>query len=209
MSMSAAVLATGIDKATKMAGNPNSAAAGLRADLTRMLTDHVYLAGVAVFTAYTADGGLDGTAFKAAAGALDENTVELSKAVGSVAGKANEKVFLQVWRSHINDFVTYAKGDGDRRPGAEGQGPGQPRRVPHRLRRLLRQDHRRRTAVRRRRQGAHRPHRDPRRRDRLPQGRADQVVPLNPVPAPPWEWATAPGSREPRQPAPRLPGLAA
>jgi hypothetical protein len=111
MSMSAAVLATGIDKATKMAGNPDSAAAGLRAELTRMLTGHVYLAGVAVFTAYTADGGLDSPAFKAAAGALDENTVEIAKAVGSVAGKANEKVFLQVWRSHINDFVTYAKGD--------------------------------------------------------------------------------------------------
>jgi hypothetical protein len=111
MSMSAAVLAQGIDRATGMQGNPNDAAAGLRADLTRMLTEHVYLAGVAVFTAYTAPKGLDSKAFKAAAGALDKNSVELSKAVGSVAGKKNEAIFLQTWRSHINDFVTYAKGD--------------------------------------------------------------------------------------------------
>jgi hypothetical protein len=110
MSGSAAVLATGIDKATKMAGDPNTAAAGLRADLTRMLTEHTYLAAVAVFTAYTAEGGLDGAAFKAAAGALDKNSVELSEAVASVAGKEKGDVFLQVWRSHINDFVTYAKG---------------------------------------------------------------------------------------------------
>src|SRR5262249_19152970 len=78
MAMSAKVLATGIDKATGIKGNPNDPAAGLRADLTRMLTEHVYLAGVAVFTAYTAKDGLDSKAFKAAAGALDENSVELA-----------------------------------------------------------------------------------------------------------------------------------
>jgi hypothetical protein len=110
MSGTAAFLATGVDKATKMAGNPNDAASGLRAELTRMLTDHVYLAGIAVFTAYTAEGGLTGAAFKGAAGAVDANAVELSKAVGSVAGKANETIFLQSWRAHVVDFVTYAKG---------------------------------------------------------------------------------------------------
>ena len=72
MSGTATYLATGIQKATKMAGDPNSKAAGLRAELTRMLTEHVYAAGVAVFTAYTAPGGLTGAAFKAAAGALDD-----------------------------------------------------------------------------------------------------------------------------------------
>ena len=110
MSGSAMVLATGVDKATKMKGNPNDAASALRAELTRMLTDHVYLAGIAVFTAYTADGGLTGAAFKGAAAALDKNSVEIAKAVGSVAGKANETAFLAGWRAHVGDFVTYAKG---------------------------------------------------------------------------------------------------
>ncbi|HEX3829163.1 MAG TPA: hypothetical protein VHV82_18015 [Sporichthyaceae bacterium] len=111
MSMSAQVIAAGVAKATKMPGNPDDAASGLRADLTRMLVDHVYLAGVAVFTAYSAPGGLTGKAFKASAAALDANSVELSKAVESVAGKQNADTFLVSWRSHIGDFVDYAKGD--------------------------------------------------------------------------------------------------
>jgi hypothetical protein len=111
MESAATALATGVDRAAGIAGNPNDAASGLRADLTRMLIDHVYLAGVAVFTAYTDPKGLDSRSFKAAAGALDANSVELGRAVGSVAGPKNQAVFLQSWRSHINDFVTYAKGE--------------------------------------------------------------------------------------------------
>jgi hypothetical protein len=111
METSATALATGVGKAAGIPGNPNDAASALRADLTRMLVDHVYLAGVAVFTAYTDPKGLDSNAFKAAAGALDANSVELGKAVGAVAGAKNEAVFLQSWRSHIDDFVSYAKGD--------------------------------------------------------------------------------------------------
>jgi hypothetical protein len=111
MAGSADVLATGISKAAKIPGNPNDPASTLRANLTRMFNDHVYRAGIAVFTAYTAEGGLDSAAFKAAAAALDANSVELSKAVGSVAGAKNEKVFLEQWRSHIGDFVNYAKGE--------------------------------------------------------------------------------------------------
>jgi hypothetical protein len=110
MAGSAAVLTTGIDKAAKIPGNPNDAASTLRANLTRMFTDHVYRAGIAVFTAYTAEGGLDSPAFKASAAALDANSVDIAKAVGSVAGAKNEKVFLEQWRSHIGDFVNYAKG---------------------------------------------------------------------------------------------------
>jgi hypothetical protein len=109
MAGSAAILAGGIDKATKMGGNPASPAADLRAGLTHLLTSHVYLAGIAVFVGYTE--GLDSAAFAGAAGALDKNSVEIAKAVGSVAGAANEKVFLAAWRGHIGDFVTYAKGE--------------------------------------------------------------------------------------------------
>jgi hypothetical protein len=106
MPMSAKALAGGIVKGAKLEGNPNDAASELRSGLTSLLNGHEYLAGVAVFTAYTA--GADSAAFKAAGTALDENSVELSKAVGSVAGAENEKTFLQVWRSHIQDFVGYA-----------------------------------------------------------------------------------------------------
>ncbi len=111
MAGSAEILAGGIDKATKMAGNPTAPAADLRAGLTHLLTSHVYLAGIAVFTAYTAEGGAGSAAFKAAAGALDKNSVEIAKAVGSVAGADAEKEFLASWRGHIGDFVAYATGE--------------------------------------------------------------------------------------------------
>jgi len=111
MAMTADVLAGGIAKATKMKGDPDDKAATLRAGLTGLLTSHVYLAGVAVFTAYTDKDSVKGTAFMAAAGALDKNSVELSNAVQSVSNTASAKTFLQVWRTHITNFVDYAAAD--------------------------------------------------------------------------------------------------
>lgn len=106
MPMTAKALATGIDEATGMKGDPNSQASEVRALLNAELTEHVYLAGTAVFTAYVE--GADSDAFKAAAGALDANSVELSNAVTSLTDKQTGDSFLEAWRSHINDFVTYA-----------------------------------------------------------------------------------------------------
>ncbi|HYJ69342.1 MAG TPA: hypothetical protein VEX15_16955 [Nocardioidaceae bacterium] len=106
MPMTADALASGFDTALKLPGTADSDAAALRASLTYLLTEHVYLAGIAVDTAYVA--GADSAEFKLAAAALDENSVALADAVGSIAGDAKRKVFLQAWRSHINDFVSYA-----------------------------------------------------------------------------------------------------
>jgi hypothetical protein len=111
MAMTADLLAGGIAKATKMTGSANDRAADLRAGLTGLLTSHVYLAGVAVFTAYTDPESVKGVQFTAAADALDKNSVELSNAVQSVSDPARAKTFLQVWRTHINNFVDYAVGD--------------------------------------------------------------------------------------------------
>jgi hypothetical protein len=109
MPMMAAYLAEGVDKATKGEGDPNDDASALRATLTDYLTSHVYLAGVAVFTAYTA--GADSDAFKASAAALDDNSKDISKAVGSIAGKDKGDAFYTSWSAHVNDFVSYAVGD--------------------------------------------------------------------------------------------------
>ncbi|MGH3731620.1 MAG: hypothetical protein ACRDTU_23175 [Micromonosporaceae bacterium] len=106
----AATLAGGVAKATKMEGDVDSPASKLRSDLTALLQEHVYLAGIAVFTAYTTEGGTGSEAFKAAAKTLDDNSVALSKGIGSLAGPDNEKTFLKVWRDHIGNFVTYAEG---------------------------------------------------------------------------------------------------
>lgn len=106
MPMTADALAGGFDTALELPGGATSPAADLRAGLTYLLTEHVYLAGIAVDTAYVA--GPDSPEFEAAAAALDENTVALADAVGSIAGKEKRKTFLQAWRSHIDDFVSYA-----------------------------------------------------------------------------------------------------
>ena len=86
----------------------DTGAATLRANLTHLLTEHVDLAGIAVVQA--AESGLDSPQFEAAAGALDDNSVDLSDAVGGVYGKPAGKQFLELWRSHIGMFVDYAEG---------------------------------------------------------------------------------------------------
>lgn len=88
-------------------------AATLNRDLTALLADHEYLAGLAVLMGVTE--GTDSAAFKAAAGTLDKNSVQLSETVGSVYGDAGAKKFLSLWRAHIGFFVDYtlAKATGD------------------------------------------------------------------------------------------------
>ncbi|MFC4554845.1 hypothetical protein [Georgenia faecalis] len=104
----AATIATGLATATDMAGDPNDEAATLRAQLTALLQEHAYLAGLGVFTAYTTEGGTGSEAFEAAAGVLDGNSVALAEAVGSLAGPEQEEAFLPLWREHIGYFVDYA-----------------------------------------------------------------------------------------------------
>ena len=78
-----------------------------------MLGEHALLA-----TWATQAGVSGGKNFPALAKQLDRNSVEISKAIGSLYGAAAAKQFLNgknLWRSHINNFVQYtvatAKGD--------------------------------------------------------------------------------------------------
>jgi hypothetical protein len=91
-----------------MQSSTDSPAAGLRATLTDQLTNHVYLAGIAISTAVAA--GPDSPAAKAAIATLDQNSVELSKSIGSVYGDAAGDQFLALWRKHIGFFVDYTLG---------------------------------------------------------------------------------------------------
>src|SRR6266478_3735759 len=82
----------------KIAGASDTPAAALR--------EHVYLAAAATSAAL---GGRDAE-FKAAAGALDANSVAIAKAIGSVYGADAEKAFLPLWRKHIGMVVDYTVG---------------------------------------------------------------------------------------------------
>ena len=90
----------------KIAGAPDSPAASLRTALNLALREHVYLASAATGAAL---GGRDAE-FKAAAGALDANSVAIAKAIGSVYGPDAEKAFLPLWRKHIGMVVDYTVG---------------------------------------------------------------------------------------------------
>jgi hypothetical protein len=108
MPMTAMALADGIDRAADIPGSPDDQASDVRAALNGMLTAHVYLSGIGVFTAYV--DGADSASFEAAVGAIDANSVELADAVTSLTDQATGESFLQSWRSHIDDFVAYAVG---------------------------------------------------------------------------------------------------
>jgi len=81
-------------------------AADLRTGLNALLGEHVMLAAAATNAAL---GGRQAE-FEAAAGALDANSVDISKAIGSVYGANAEKAFLPLWRRHIGFFVDYTVG---------------------------------------------------------------------------------------------------
>jgi hypothetical protein len=81
-------------------------AAELRTGLNALLSEHVILAASATGAAL---GGRDAE-FKAAAAALDANSVDLSKAIGSVYGQGAEDAYLPLWRRHIGFFVDYTVG---------------------------------------------------------------------------------------------------
>lgn len=87
-----------------------SQAADTQVTLGRLLGEHAALA------MFATQKGIDGDPdFAAIAKALDDNTVELSKVIGSVYGDAAAKEFLDgknAWRAHITNFVTYTQGLG-------------------------------------------------------------------------------------------------
>jgi hypothetical protein len=92
------------------AASVETPAAELRAGLTAMLQEHVYLAGAAIATAVGAGGDLENPAVKSAVETLDANSVALSDAVGGVYGDDAGAQFLELWRKHIGFFVDYTLG---------------------------------------------------------------------------------------------------
>ncbi|MGH7718775.1 MAG: hypothetical protein ACREON_08030 [Gemmatimonadaceae bacterium] len=81
-------------------------ASDLRATLNALLQEHVYLAAGATGAAL---GGRNAE-FQAAASGLDANSVDLSKAIGSVYGNDAGTAFLALWRKHIGFVVDYTTG---------------------------------------------------------------------------------------------------
>ena len=109
MPNTAKVLAGGIasEQSDMFSGSVDAGASELRAGLTALLTEHVYLAGITLVEG--AGQGFDAPSFEAAAGALDGNSKDLADAIGSVYGDDAGKQFLALWRDHIGFFVEYTQ----------------------------------------------------------------------------------------------------
>ena len=88
-----------------MSAKSTLTAADLRVRLDNLFGEHAALAMNAT------NAGVTGSkSFPAAAKALDENSVALSKAIGSIYGAKAARVFLNgkyMWRAHIKFFVDY------------------------------------------------------------------------------------------------------
>ncbi|MEY2433881.1 MAG: hypothetical protein QOC92_3606, partial [Acidimicrobiaceae bacterium] len=103
--------ASGNDRTTTMAADhamgsegTDTGASQLRAGLTSLLQEHVYLAGI------TTGEALAGHDYKPAATALEANTQALQDVLASVYGDAGGKQFGDLWRKHIGFFVDYTTG---------------------------------------------------------------------------------------------------
>jgi len=82
--------------------HPDTPAADLRADLNHLLSEHAGLAALAM------QKGIDGAEdFDATAGALNQNTEDLSGAIASVYGDDAGEAFQEQWTEHIDFFVNY------------------------------------------------------------------------------------------------------
>ncbi|MGQ0484019.1 MAG: hypothetical protein ACT4SY_01505 [Hyphomicrobiales bacterium] len=97
---------TGNFAATAAEAHGKSAQTDLRVMLNQLLAEHASLAASAT---YAALGGRN-KEFEAAAWALDMNSQDIAKAIGSVYGEAAGEAFLPLWRKHIGFFVDYTMG---------------------------------------------------------------------------------------------------
>ncbi len=90
------------------ASTTSSPATDLRVTLDRLLGEHALLAQLATQKGFSGDKD-----FEAIAASLDENSVELADAIGSVYGNEARAEFLDgdlKWRAHIGFFVDYTVG---------------------------------------------------------------------------------------------------
>jgi hypothetical protein len=96
---------SGMHMTTSRSSAASPRAVQLRIALNQLLGEHAILAIQA-----TQRGLVGGKDFNAVAKTLDQNSVAISKAIGSVYGPAAANEFLNgknLWRAHINDFVDY------------------------------------------------------------------------------------------------------
>ncbi|MPZ00724.1 MAG: copper amine oxidase [Actinophytocola sp.] len=83
-------------------GSVEGQAVDLRSSLGQLLGEHAQLAMQAMRSGVSGEKD-----FEALAGALNENTKDLTAAISSVFGEEGGKAFMKMWADHIDFFVQY------------------------------------------------------------------------------------------------------
>ncbi len=91
---------------SSQAPTTDTKAAGLRAVLNNLESEHVDLAAAATRQGFNS-GSLTDPQFVAAAGSLSKNTDNIAAAIASVYGDEAGAQFKEIWASHITFFVDY------------------------------------------------------------------------------------------------------
>jgi hypothetical protein len=107
MPMSAEVLAAGIAKAAGIKGQAGSKAADLRSGLTYLFTDHVYITGLAVATAYKF--GPTSPAFDTAKTSVLGNAGQIEDAVTKIVGPEQGRIFKAAFDSSATSSTTRSR----------------------------------------------------------------------------------------------------
>ena len=89
-----------------------SAAASLRADLTGLFEEQVYLTGFTVESAVSTGGRLGSEEATAMADATAESAAELADVLGAAYGVEAGVEFLEVWEAHQDAIIQFGLGDG-------------------------------------------------------------------------------------------------
>lgn len=112
MEVLASDIASGVAAAhpDDFAGEVASVPSETRASLSGILQAHAYLSGIALEQVVEAGGAVEDPLVQASTTALDANSVDLANAIGAGAGNDERQELLDLWREHIDHFVTYAVG---------------------------------------------------------------------------------------------------
>lgn len=86
-------------------GEPDSAAAELRAELSAAFQEQAYLTGIVVRVLDDVGGNLESDEFQAASRVLDEGAIDLAEPIGATYGEEVGDELLEVWRERTGLLV--------------------------------------------------------------------------------------------------------
>lgn len=104
----ALALADAFAEHSQLEGNVRSDEAQLRADLTGLLQEHVYLVGLGLAELIQASGDVSGPAVQGTFDSVDDNASDLSLSLEDDPSAAQE--LLDLWREHVTYFQDYTIG---------------------------------------------------------------------------------------------------